>query len=62
MKNIPKKIYLHIEDEWEVEDFEDAEVTWSDERISDEDIEYVVQEVEDAFYKKCGYESYKYKF
>ena len=46
MKNIPKKIYLHIEDEWEVEDFEDAEVTWSDERISDDDIEYIISDMD----------------
>ena len=46
MKNIPKRIYLQVEDETfgdlkELEDFvELGEVTWCDERINKTDIEY----------------------
>lgn len=49
MKNLPKRIYLNIGDECPDDvDFRDLEeVTWSDERINDNDIEYVIaKEVE----------------
>jgi hypothetical protein len=44
MKNIPKKIYLQIGDADEVtNDFDElykGEITWADERINENDIEY----------------------
>lgn len=49
MKNLPKKIYLNIGDGVPDDtDFCDlSEVTWSEERINDSDIEYVIaKEVE----------------
>lgn len=49
MKNIPERIYLNIGDGVPDDaDFRDLEeVTWSDERINDNDIVYVIaKEVE----------------
>lgn len=49
MKNIPKRIYLNIGDNVPDDaDFRDlSEVTWSEERMFDSDIEYVIgKEVE----------------
>lgn len=44
MKNLPKRIYLNIGDGVpEDVDFRDlSEVTWSEERMFDSDIEYVI--------------------
>ena len=51
MKNIPKKIYLNLgfdKDEIDIKDIDDFEglvgVSWSDTRINDQDIEYVLSE------------------
>lgn len=49
MKNVPERIYLNIGDGVPDDvDFRDlSEVTWSEERINDNDIEYVIaKEVE----------------
>lgn len=52
MKNIPKKIYLQIGDDADITisnsipDFNDLckeAITWSTERINDNDIEYVLE-------------------
>ena len=43
MKNIPKVIYLNFEERGE--DFKDhAEITWSEERINDSDIRFVLSD------------------
>lgn len=44
MKNIPKKIYLQIEDSnIEIKDFRELKITtWCEEKIFDSDIEYVL--------------------
>ena len=43
MKNIPKVIYLNFEERGE--DFkEHAEITWSEERINDSDIRFVLSD------------------
>ena len=45
MKNIPKKIYLQIGEADKDCDFNDLHgITWCDERINDNDIEYVFVE------------------
>ena len=45
MKNIPKKIYLQIDPEKEnPEDFKELrEVTWCEDRINDNDVEYIME-------------------
>ena len=43
MENIPNKIYLQIGEDAEVNDFNDlyfSDITWSDDCINDNDIEY----------------------
>lgn len=44
MKNIPKKIYLQVDpDNENPENFEELiGITWCDERINDNDIEYIL--------------------
>lgn len=49
MKNIPKKIYLQISDDADMtcDDFNElSEVSWCDERINDNDIEYALVPVD----------------
>ena len=45
MKNLPEKIYLQIDADGETpEDFDELDgVTWCEERINDNDIEYIVK-------------------
>lgn len=43
MKNIPKVIYLNLEERGE--DFKDhTEITWSEERINDSDVRFVLSD------------------
>lgn len=43
MKNTPKEIYLNFEERWE--DFKDhSQITWSEERINDSDIRFVLSD------------------
>jgi hypothetical protein len=54
MKNIPKKIYLQIDSDGETpEDFNELHgVSWADERINDNDIEYVLVNAENECKKE----------
>lgn len=59
MNNIPKKIYLQLPDDFEADfdsDFEKArklgQITWSDDRENDSDIEYVLRISEHYFRPK----------
>jgi hypothetical protein len=50
MKNIPDKIYLQIGENADDVDFNDLyEITWADEPIFDNDIEYVNHELFNKF-------------
>lgn len=46
MKNIPKKIYLQIDEDGETpEDFKElSDVTWCEDRINDSDLEYILND------------------
>lgn len=43
MKNIPQRIFLNLGDikGLGIKDFNDLEVTWSEDRVFDSDIEYI---------------------
>ena len=44
MKNLPKKIYLQIDDSVDTNDFKDlSEVSWSDKKLNKRDVEYTIQ-------------------
>ena len=50
MKNIPKVIYLNLEEKGE--DFKDhSQITWSEERINDNDIQFVLSDQQEKV--KC---------
>ena len=64
MKNIPKVIYLNFEERGK--DFKDhAEITWSEERINDNDIRFalsdnsVIHSVSGSFL--CGHDQHGYR-
>lgn len=49
MKNIPKKIYLQIGEDCDAEDFEKlVGVSWSEDRINNNDIEYKLVEIKQS--------------
>jgi len=52
IKNTPKKIYLQIGDDINIDDFDKLSgVTWCEDNINKSDIEYVLK---DSICPKCG--------
>lgn len=47
MKNIPRKIFLQVDEKGETpDDFNELEgVTWCEDRINDNDLEYILKEI-----------------